>query len=102
MVLFGIINHQTPLFLPSTQTLRRFPPKSLVVNTTYFRNYFLFILPIKALSLPPQNIIKVMTDLTHYTSEAVTLLNSLIGIPSISREEEKIADFLQNSTYRLT
>jgi len=96
MVLFGIINHQTPLFLPSTQTLRRFPQKSLVVNTTYFRNYFLFILPIKALSLPPQNIIKVMTDLTHYTSEAVTLLNSLIGIPSISREEEKIADFLQN------
>lgn len=37
-----------------------------------------------------------MTDLTHYTSEAITLLSSLINIPSISREEEKVADFLQN------
>lgn len=37
-----------------------------------------------------------MTDLTHYTSEAITLLNSLIGIPSISREEDQVADFLQN------
>ena len=37
-----------------------------------------------------------MTDLTHYTSEAITLLSSLISIPSISREEEKAADFLQN------
>ena len=36
-----------------------------------------------------------MTDLTHYTSEAITLLSSLISIPSISREEEKVADFLQ-------
>ena len=36
------------------------------------------------------------TDLTHYTSEAITLLSSLISIPSISREEEKVADFLQN------
>ena len=35
------------------------------------------------------------TDLTHYTSEALTLLSSLISIPSISREEEKAADFLQ-------
>ena len=37
-----------------------------------------------------------MTDLTHYTSEAITLLNSLIGIPSVSREETQVADFLQN------
>lgn len=37
-----------------------------------------------------------MTNLTHYTSEAITLLNSLIGIPSISREEDQVADFLQN------
>ncbi len=36
-----------------------------------------------------------MTNLTHYTSEAITLLSSLISIPSISREEEKAADFLQ-------
>ena len=35
------------------------------------------------------------TDLTHYTSEAITLLSSLISIPSISREEDKAADFLQ-------
>ena len=37
-----------------------------------------------------------MTDVTHYTSEAITLLSSLISIPSISREEDKVADFLQN------
>lgn len=37
-----------------------------------------------------------MIDLTNYTSEAITLLSSLINIPSISREEEKVADFLQN------
>ena len=37
-----------------------------------------------------------MTDLTHYTSEAITLLSSLISIPSVSRDEEKVADFLQN------
>lgn len=36
-----------------------------------------------------------MTDLTHYTSEAITLLSSLISIPSISREEDKAADLLQ-------
>ena len=36
-----------------------------------------------------------MIDLTYYTSEAVTLLSALIGIPSVSREEEKAADFLQ-------
>ena len=38
----------------------------------------------------------IMTDLTHYTSEAITLLSSLISIPSVSRDEEKVADFLQN------
>lgn len=37
-----------------------------------------------------------MTGLTHQTAEAITLLNALIGIPSISREEDKAADFLQN------
>ena len=37
-----------------------------------------------------------MTDISYYTSEALTLLHALIGIPSISREEEAAADFLQN------
>lgn len=37
-----------------------------------------------------------MIDLAYNTSEAITLLNSLIGIPSISRDEQKLADFLQN------
>lgn len=37
-----------------------------------------------------------MNEISHYTTEAITLLNSLIGIPSISREEETAADFLQN------
>ena len=37
-----------------------------------------------------------MIDIEYYTSEATTLLNSLIGIPSLSREEEAAADFLQN------
>ena len=36
-----------------------------------------------------------MTNLIPFTSEAITLLSSLISIPSISREEEKAADFLQ-------
>ncbi len=36
-----------------------------------------------------------MTDLTQSTSEAITLLSSMISIPSVSREEEKVADFLQ-------
>lgn len=35
-------------------------------------------------------------DLNYYTSEALTLLQALIGIPSISKEEEATADFLQN------
>ena len=38
----------------------------------------------------------MMTDLTAYTSEAITLLSSLISIPSVSREEQQVADFLQN------
>lgn len=37
-----------------------------------------------------------MIDIEYYTSEATTLLSSLIGIPSISREEQAAADFLQN------
>ena len=37
-----------------------------------------------------------MIDLNYYTSEAFTLLQSLIGIPSISREEDAAANFLQN------
>ena len=36
------------------------------------------------------------TDLTSLTAEAVELLQSLIAIPSISREETQAADFLQN------
>ena len=38
----------------------------------------------------------MMTDLTPYTLEAITLLSSLVSIPSVSREEEQVADFLQN------
>lgn len=34
-------------------------------------------------------------DIPTLTSEAVSLLQSLIAIPSVSREEEKAADFLQ-------
>lgn len=37
----------------------------------------------------------MMIDNNYYTSEAVTLLQALIGIPSISREEDAAADFLQ-------
>lgn len=37
----------------------------------------------------------MMTDTSYYTSEAVTMLQALIGIPSISREEDAAADFLQ-------
>ena len=39
--------------------------------------------------------ILMLSDISYYTSEALTLLNSLIGIPSVSREEEAAADFLQ-------
>ncbi|MGI6793513.1 M20 family metallo-hydrolase [Bacteroides sp. KG68] len=35
-------------------------------------------------------------DIPGLTSEAIGLLKSLISIPSISRDEEKAADFLQN------
>lgn len=34
-----------------------------------------------------------MIDIEYYTSEATTLLNSLIGIPSLSREEEGALTF---------
>ena len=37
-----------------------------------------------------------MLDISYYKSEALTLLHALIGIPSISKEEESAADFLQN------
>lgn len=37
-----------------------------------------------------------MLDISNYTSEAQTLLQALIGIPSISREEDAAANFLQN------
>ena len=43
-----------------------------------------------------------MIDIEYYTSEATTLLNSLIGIPSLSREEEAAADFLPVSYTHLT
>ena len=36
-----------------------------------------------------------MIDVNYYTSEALTLLHSLISIPSVSHEEDKAADFLQ-------
>lgn len=35
-------------------------------------------------------------DIPTMTAEAVSLLKSLISIPSISREETQAADFLQN------
>ncbi len=37
-----------------------------------------------------------MIDINHYTSEAQTLLQSLIRIPSVSRDETAAADFLQS------
>lgn len=37
-----------------------------------------------------------MSDIENFTSEAITLLKSLINFPSISKEEEEAADFLQN------
>lgn len=37
-----------------------------------------------------------MTETSIYTSEAITLLQALIGIPSLSREEDTATDFLQN------
>lgn len=35
-------------------------------------------------------------DITTLTQEAVSLLQALITIPSLSREEEKAADYLQH------
>lgn len=35
-------------------------------------------------------------DISLLTAEAVSLLKSLISIPSLSREETQVADFLQN------
>jgi acetylornithine deacetylase len=55
-----------------------------------------FPLSVCGVSLPHNNYKIDMIDLAYYTSEATTLLNSLIGIPSLSREEEAAADFLQN------
>lgn len=43
-----------------------------------------------------QYVCSMKTELIHSTSEAIGLLKSLISIPSISREEEQAADFLQN------
>lgn len=37
-----------------------------------------------------------MADIDYYTSEALTLLQGLVRIPSVSREETAAADFLQN------
>ena len=37
-----------------------------------------------------------MVDIKYYTHDALTLLHSLISIPSISRDEQAAADFLQN------
>ena len=38
----------------------------------------------------------MITDIQTLVSEATGLLKSLIAIPSLSREEEQAADFLQN------
>ena len=35
-------------------------------------------------------------DISSMAAEAVSLLKSLISIPSLSREETQAADFLQN------
>lgn len=35
-------------------------------------------------------------DIPYMATEAVSLLKSLISIPSVSREETQVADFLQN------
>lgn len=43
-----------------------------------------------------QYVCSMKTELIHSTSEAVGLLKALISIPSMSREEEQAADFLQN------
>ena len=97
MVLFRIIKGYLRLFLSATQRVTSFHTNRMVAIPTLFIPIPCRLFGQKWLSLHPiQTSLTIMTDLTHYTSEAITLLSSLISIPSISREEEKVADFLQN------
>ena len=97
MVLFRIIKGYFRLFLSATQRVTSFQTNRMVAIPTLFIPIPFRLFGQKWLSLHPiQTSLTIMTDLTHYTSEAITLLSSLISIPSISREEEKVADFLQN------
>ena len=97
MVLFRIIKGYLRLFLSATQRVTSFHTNRMVAIPTLFIPIPFRLFGQKWLSLHPiQTSLTIMTDLTHYTSEAITLLSSLISIPSISREEEKVADFLQN------
>ena len=97
MVLFRIIKGYLRLFLSATQRVTSFRKNQMVAIPTLFIPIPFRLFGQKWLSLHPiQTSLTIMTDLTHYTSEAITLLSSLISIPSISREEEKVADFLQN------
>ena len=97
MVLFRIIKGYLRLFLSATQRVTSFQTNRMVAIPTLFIPIPCRLFGQKWLSLHPiQTSLTIMTDLTHYTSEAITLLSSLISIPSISREEEKVADFLQN------
>ena len=97
MVLFRIIKGYLRLFLSATQRVTSFQTNRMVAIPTLFIPIPFRLFGQKWLSLHPiQTSLTIMTDLTHYTSEAITLLSSLISIPSISREEEKVADFLQN------
>ena len=97
MVLFRIIKGYLRLFLSATQRVTSFQTNRMVAIPTLFIPIPFRLFGQKWLSLHPiQTSLTIMTDLAHYTSEAITLLSSLISIPSISREEEKVADFLQN------
>ena len=97
MVLFRIIKGYLRLFLSATQRVTSFRKNQMVAIPTLFIPIPFRLFGQKWLSLHPiQTSLTIMTDLTHYTSEAITLLSSLISIPSVSREEEKVADFLQN------
>lgn len=97
MVLFRIIKGYLRLFLSATQRVTSFHTNRMVAIPTLFIPIPFRLFGQKWLSLHPiQTSLTIMTDLAHYTSEAITLLSSLISIPSISREEEKVADFLQN------
>ena len=97
MVLFRIIKGYLRLFLSATQRVTSFHTNRMVAIPTLFIPIPCRLFGQKWLSLHPiQTSLTIMTDLAHYTSEAITLLSSLISIPSISREEEKVADFLQN------